>query len=200
MKVISLQKGTLFLPLGFPNEINKEGNTLKYFVRGEGYKKTKSFKVLEGVELPDRWAKLSWLDVCKIYDQYGLEVANVYSECKVAGIISKQTIIGKYQMYKIIKDILPVNFDSDFFDILRCDYLPSCFGLFMFDITGVDKAFSEADKEYDCENCTYQGRENVSMKQYVELKYGSEYVKIIEALIPMAVDRNGNEITKKKAE
>lgn len=43
----------LYLPHCYPFEIKKNGQ-LEYFIYGQGWKKTKAFKIVEGVELPDK--------------------------------------------------------------------------------------------------------------------------------------------------
>lgn len=180
MKLIKTKD--LYLPLNWPVEIKPNG-VLSYFIYGKGYQKAKKFEIVEGIELPERWDNISWLDIAKMYDQYGIEVANVYAECKTAGIISRQFARGYGLTYSIIKDILPQNFDPAFFECLKADYMLSCFGMYLFSITDTDEAFAKIDKEYNPEHCAYKGKFNVSMHKYVELKYGPEYCKIIDRLI-----------------
>ena len=163
------------------SEFDRPSNTLEYFIYGKGHLKTKSFRILPDVELPDRWDNLSWLEICKIHEKYGIEISNEFAECKTAGIISRQTIYGKYSLYQKIKNILPENFDA-FFEILPCDYLLSCFGMYSFDVCRLDQIFSKLDVEYNDVECTYKG-ETISMREYVALKYGADYVKLIDVLI-----------------
>lgn len=184
MKVYEIKRkeGILYVPNSWTTEILKSG-TLKYFIHGEGYLKTKSFRLLPDVELPDRWSKMSWLEICKIHEKYGIEISNEYADCKVAGIISRQTIKGKYSLYQKIKDIIPENFES-FFEILPCDYMLSCFGIYFFDIIALDKILSKLDSDYNDEHATYLGQ-SISMCEYITLKYGSEYTKVIKTLIDL---------------
>lgn len=179
MEVISINKGKTFLLNRWPNVIKKD--QLTYFIYGEGYKKTKSFKVLPDVSLPDRREKLSWLELCKIHDQYGIEVSSVYAECKTAGIIARQTIKGYYAMYSKIKDIIPDNFD-EFFDLLRVDYMLSCFGMYSFDIVRFDSNMDQIDPDYDSVNCKYMDKE-CSISEYIRIKYGDLYCTIIDRLL-----------------
>ena len=174
------KKRDSFLLNCFPQTI--KNGVLTYFIYSKGYLKTKAFNIVNGITLPERYDKLSWLDICKIHEKYGIEVSNNYAECKTAGLVSRQTILGKYKIYSIIKDILPENDDS-FFDLLKCEYFGSCFGLFSFDIIGTDDNLSKNDKEYDNVKCTYKGKENVSMNEYISEKYGFEYNKIIDKLL-----------------
>lgn len=177
MKVISFNKGTKFRLDRFPQEI--KNGTLTYFEHGKGYKKTAHFTILEA-ELPDVWDR-SWLEICKITEKYGMEVGVEYADTKVAGIIAMQMLKGYFSLYEKIKDILPENFDS-FFEILRFDYMLSCFGLYLFDIVALDKKLGEVDPEYLDEEATYRG-EKCSMSEYVCKKYGEDYNKVIERLL-----------------
>lgn len=177
---IKTREGIIYKLVGKFDKPTASG-ILEYFIKGKGWVKTKSFRVLPDAELPDRWDNVSWLEICKIHEKYGIEVSDEFAECKTAGIISRQTIYGKYSIYQKIKNIIPENFDS-FFEILSCDYLMSCFGMYFFDIIALDNALSKADKEYNNVEGTYKG-EKISMNEYVKLKYGAEYVKIIDVLI-----------------
>lgn len=182
---IKTKDGIINIPVSY---LAKESNgTLTYFKRGNGYVKTKSFKVLPDVELPDKWDELSWLEICKIHELYGIEVSNSFAECKVAGIISRQTILGRYAIYSKIKDIIPANFDS-FFELLTCNYLLSCFGMYTFDICTLDTTLAKIDKDYNDTESTYKG-ETISMANYITLKYGAEYSTIIKKLIDTDLDK-----------
>ena len=182
MKLIKINhKGeNLFLPNCYPSEIKKDGK-LEFFIQGQGWQKAKKYEIVEGVELPERWDKnLTWLDVAKLYDQYGLEVANVYADCKTAGIISRQTTVGYGRIYSKIKHLIDDTFDPKFFELLKCDYTMSCFGFFLLDIVELDKKFEQMDVEYNSIAAMYKGKE-CSMSNYVLQKYGQKYVDIIEA-------------------
>lgn len=174
----------LFLPECCPTEIKKD--TLHYFIYGKGYQKTKRFEITD-ITLPDKWSKLSWYDIAILYDKYGIEVANVYAENKTAGIVSRQTAKGYGLLYQAIKDIIPENFNTDFFNCLACDYILSCFGIFILDIVATDNKLASIDNDYNAINCSYitQAGElinKVSMKKYVLKKYGQPYVDIIDRL------------------
>lgn len=180
----------LYLPHCYPFEI-KKNRQLEYFIYGQGWKKTKTYKIVEGVELPEKWAELHPLDIAILFDKYGIEVANIYAERKTAGIDSRQYAKSYGYIYRNIKDILPEDFDRDFFTCLKVMWEPACFGLFVFDICETDNAFGEIDKKYRPMEISYinqkgEDMKSVSMHQYVEMKYGEPYVKIIEALIKTA--------------
>lgn len=170
-----------YLPHCWPCEIKPNGK-LEYFIMGKGWQKTKSFKIVEGVDLPDNRSELSWLEIAVLFDKYGLEVANVYAERKTAGIVSRQTAIGYGKIYAAIKDIVNVDeVDNNFFECLSFDYMSSCFGLFIFDIVATDKKLASKDKDYDHVNATYKG-ERISMRDYVRLKYSRKAVELIDKL------------------
>lgn len=181
VKLVKIKTGEVF-PLTFPNSIEyKDGKKpkLEYFKRGEGYKKTVVFEVLNET-LPNRTNTISWLDIAKLTTKYGIEVGEYLAEGKVAGIIARQSAKGFATIYNKIKDIIPENFDPVFFENMKCDYIMSCFGMFSFDIVAFDKWLTTNDPDYSGDECTYKGKK-CSMRQYIELKYGEDYVKIVEA-------------------
>lgn len=181
MKAVKIKSGEVFL-LRFPQSILKNGK-LEYFVLGQGYKQTKSFEVFESEDLYEYYDKrINELYVAQMYDKYGIEVASEYADCLVAGIIARQTAYGFGIIYQKIKDILPSNFSNDFFKLLKCDYMLSCYGMYVLDIIKLDKMFSNLDAEYDNMACKYKGN-SCSMNEYVKLKFGVEYANIIKALI-----------------
>jgi len=184
MKIVHIknkEKKDLYFPLGFPNEIKKD--TFTYFIYGEGYKKIKKFDVLEE-ELPDRWEKLSWLDICYIVEKYGLIIGTEYADTKVAGIVARQTITGYFNLFKKCKHLLDKNNETDveFFALLKCDYMLSCFGIYTFDVIDFDDRLAKLDPDYNAEECTYKDKKNVSISDYVEMKFGKKYVEIIDSL------------------
>ncbi|MFA5300810.1 MAG: hypothetical protein WC389_21680 [Lutibacter sp.] len=180
MKLIKVKtkEGVLYLLNNWPNTI--KNGSLTYFVYGKGYLKTKSFELTE-IELPERYDKMTWLQLCRIHEQYGIEVSLQYAECKIAGIIARQTILGKFALYEKIRDIIPENFD-EFFDIIPCDYMLSCFGIYVLDIIGLDDKLSKIDPEYNNIELKYKGV-TCSMSEYITMKYGENYRNIVEKLI-----------------
>lgn len=177
-----LKTGDLFLADCYPAEITASG-VLKYFLCGEGWLKTKKYEVIENVNLPDRWVEISWLEIARMYNEYDIEVANVYAENKTAGIVSRQTARAYGHIYKKIQNIIPNNFNEKFFECLKCDYTLSCFGMFLFDIVETENKLAAIDSEYDQFSCTYKNQKNVSLKMYIQMKYGNEYAIIIDRLI-----------------
>jgi len=145
----------------------------------KGWKKTKKFSIVPGVDLPDRWDKsLNWLFVARMFDEYGIEVAERYANCMTAGIVARQTAYGYGMIYRKIKDLVTDDFDPKFFELLRCDYYLSCLGLFTFDIVGLDETFGKMDPEYLPAKSLYKNQK-CSMKEYVLQKFGPLYVEVI---------------------
>jgi len=87
------------------------------FIGGLGWiKPTKKIDVDDVI--PDKWDKtLSWFEIAKLTDKYGLEVGEYLADGKTASIIARQTARSKTFIYNKIKDIIPNinNFNLDFF-------------------------------------------------------------------------------------
>lgn len=164
----------------FPQSV--KNGTLEYCVQGQGYKKTKKFEVIESSDFLERGDKeVTWLYVAKMFDKYGIEVAEEYADCLTAGIVARQFAYGYGTIYQKIKHLLPIDWnDVKFFELLRCDYMMACFGMYSLDIIGLDAELSNMDSEYNATEATYKGVK-VSMKEYVTQKYGKLYADIIEA-------------------
>lgn len=182
MQVIRVRRRqeNVFVPHCFPSKITNNGKTLKYWIRGEGHKKTNSFDILPE-ELPDRWG-LSWLDIMYIHEKYGINVSEVYAGCKVAGIVARQNVYSRYALFQKARHLLNLETDREFFELIKTEYLSSCFGLYMIDIVATDKELSKTDPEYDSENATYRG-ETCPQEEYVRRKFGERYVAIVNAMI-----------------
>lgn len=182
MQAIRIRKrgGNIYVLNRFPQKITNQGKSLTYWIYGEGYKKTASFEILPE-ELPDKWGQ-PWLDIMYIHEKYGNNVSEAYAECKVAGIVARQNLYSRYALFRKAKHLLDSETDRDFFELIRPEYLSSCFGLYMIDIVATDKEFSKADPEYDSENAIYRG-EPCSQEEYIRRKFGRRHVDIIKAMI-----------------
>lgn len=183
MEVIKIRRrsGDVFIPHRFPSDIKNNGKSLKYWIYGEGHKRTNSFEVLDE-KLPDKWDRLPWLDIMYIHEKYGLNVSNEYADAKVAGIVSRQNVLSRYALFAKARHLLDPETDREFFDLIKAEYMLSCFGCYMIDIVATDKEFSKADPEYDSENATYKGKP-CSMDGYVKAKFGERYAAIIDAML-----------------
>jgi hypothetical protein len=176
-----------YFPNKYPNSIKKNGK-IEVFIPGEGYK-TVSGGLVQDIKLPDKWDEsLTWFDIAKYGNKYGINVAEYYAVGKTAGIVARQTAKGYIFMYEKIKDLInEQTFDKSFFNLLRWDYMLSCYGYFMFDILGFDKALVKIDPEYNDLECTYKGKTDYSMNKYITEKYGIEYTDIINRLNEVTV-------------
>lgn len=163
------------------NRSSRNADVLEYFVPGEGWKKTKKFTKVE-TDLPeDRWTQMSWLKLVMIFNEYGIDVADYYARHKTVADSSRRKVRNYAAVYACIEDLIPVDFNEVFFECLKCDGMLSVFGLDVFDIVQTDKSMSEQDPDYNDVLATYKG-EQVSMRQYVLLKYGDVYAQIIDRL------------------
>jgi hypothetical protein len=176
MQIVEVDKE--YYPLSFPQSIR--GETLEYHKRGEGYKKTKKYRVLEDA-IPDRWTPLTWLEIIQIHDKYGLNCSLLHAECKVAGIVAERNVLARYHLFTKAKHLLKPA-DADFFEILPTDSRLAIFGLYSLDVPALDKRLSAADPEYDDLNCTYKGK-TCSLATYILTKYGARRKLIIDAML-----------------
>jgi hypothetical protein len=164
----------------YPNEVNSKGQ-FEYFISGQGYKKTKKFK-LSDVELPEL-KTLSWYEISKIYDQYGYYIALEYAEQKTAGCIAGRYANAYYQLYKRAESILTELPDCiTFFESLPIDYMLSLIGYASIDIIKYDRQLSIADPLYNDNECTYNGLE-CSQNQYIAIKYSQSHADAISLML-----------------
>lgn len=173
--------GDVYVPHRFPSDITNDGKTLKYFIRGEGHKQTKAFEILEE-ELPDKWDRLSWLDIMHIHEKYGINISSIYADTKVPGLVARENVRSRYALFEKARHLLDPEKDRELFELIKPESMLSYFGMYMLDIVATDKALSKADSEYDSENATYRGNP-CSIEDYVRIKFGDRGVEIINALI-----------------
>ena len=162
----------------YPQEIN--GDQLTYFLPGEGYKKTKKFKI-SNVELPDL-TNLYWYEIAQIYDQYGYNIAVEYAEQKTAGCIAGRYTMAYYQIYKRAESILTKLPDAiTFFESLPIDYVMAIFGRGSIDIIKYDRELSIENPAYNSDNCTYNGQK-CSLSEYIAIKYSPLHAEAISKM------------------
>lgn len=180
MNVVKIKRtGEYFLLDSFNNIKN---GILTYFKYGEGYKKTKEFNIINDDELLELFdTNINELYVAKITSKYGVNVGSEYANRLVPGITAIQTANELCYIYEKIKNILPKNFNNDFFKLLKCEYIFSCFGIYELDIIQLDKALSKLDPNYDNEKCTYKNN-LCTMDEYITLKFGEPYSNIVKRL------------------
>lgn len=168
-----------------------EGTTMtyEYFIKGKGWKKTKSWEIIEDNKIPELWES-SWYEVCQIVEKYGWTLGVEYADKCTAGIIAEMTLRGKFAMYLAAKPQWEEAFKKDpkladlFFNTVKCNYKMSTYGYFTFDITGLDETLSKVKEyEYNGADCTYKGKEKVSLYQFISEEFGKEYSEIVTKLI-----------------
>lgn len=181
MKVVKVKrkKEILFFPNTFPQEV--KGQSFEYFIRGEGYKKTKAFEFLNE-EIPERWSSLSWLEIMYIHEKYGRYCSIIYAETKCAGIVALENLLSRYTLFQKAKHLLCRETDAAFFELIKTDGILSWLGMHQIDIIGMDDEFGKRDPEYQPELALYRGKP-CSMDGYIEQKFGKRYAQIINAMM-----------------
>lgn len=159
------------------NKCNLVNDKYEYFVKGKGWKKTKKFEIVK-VEMPE--SKDNLYDIRKIGMKYGKDICMKY-------LITNNMDSWKEHIYHIaVKSDMNKKEAAaflKFWKILNVEIL-HCFGFFnIFDIRALDNLLANKDKEYDNVNCTYKGKENVSMNEYVAEKFGKVYSDMLRKLI-----------------
>lgn len=180
MQIVKIKCGkeSLFFPLTFPHEI--KGQSFVYFINGKGYKKTKSFQILEE-EIPERWSGLSWLEIMYIHEKYGIHCSGQYAETKCAGFVAERNTLARFALFQKAKHLLCRQTDGDFFELVQPDSLLASLGIYMIDMVATDYMFGKKDPEYQPEATLYQGKP-CSMCKYIEQKFGKRYADIIEMM------------------
>lgn len=181
MKVVQIKrkKEILFFPYTFPYEVKDP--FFKYFIWGEGYKKTKVFQILDE-EIPEQWSGLSWLEIMYIHEKYGQYCSILYAETKCAGIVALGNLLSRYALFQKAKHLLCRETDADFFELIETDGILSWMGRYQIDIIAMDDEFGKRDPEYQPELALYRGK-TCSMDGYIEQKFGKRYVQIINAMM-----------------
>jgi hypothetical protein len=178
MKLVKTKRG--YFPLCYPYEL--KSTTLSAFFYGEGWVKIKNAEIVEGVELPERCEKLSFLEIGKLGHKYGGFVANVYMDTLVPTLVAwerTQTEIAKYSAFVAIFG--EEEFSETFYNAVVLDGFMSVIGESLINPSATDKELSEIDPEYDHIACTYKGAK-MSLGSYVLAKYGEKYLQVLNKL------------------
>lgn len=160
--------------------IDNQGR-LKYFMRGKGYRRTTAYKL---IDLPIDEHKKDGLYIGEIANKYGYNIA--VEVCETAFgccLISAEHWVGTF---KLAYDTAVANFtESEIAQISRelVNMLRPMAFLPLPDLCSLDRFMRENDKEYNGENCTYKGKENVSMEAYITEKYGKLTAKLISKML-----------------
>jgi hypothetical protein len=89
IKVVYIRSKKLYLPLKFPQEIFGINDTLRYFIKGEGYRKTRAYDILD-ITIPS--SKDNIIDIADCYNKYkSKEICLEY-------LITNNAIFWKYDM------------------------------------------------------------------------------------------------------
>lgn len=176
---VKRRKEILFLPHTFPHEV--KGQSFEYFISGEGYKKTKAFEILNE-EIPERWSRLSWLEIMYIYEKYGRYCSLIYAETKCAGYVALENLLSRYSLFQKAKHLLCRKTDAAFFELIKTDGILSWLGMYQIDITTMDDELGKRDSEYQPELALYQGKP-CSMDGYIRQKFGERYVRLMNAMM-----------------
>lgn len=173
---IKTKDGIVHVRKDWSTEINKSGQ-LKYFVYGQGYKRTKRFELID-VDLQPKQDALYIGDVAW---NYGDDIASYLCEhafgcCTFSA--QNWTPYFRY-VYKIAKE----NFNEDEFDNISRDVVNNFRSFFgILDTPFLDKALSRLDSDYDYDECSYKGKK-VSMSEYVQEKYGEPTKHLIDLML-----------------
>lgn len=172
-------KGT-FYPVGFPQEIKTDGR-LEYFLRGEGYKKTKVF-TLETLSLPNTLDDAR--DIKQAYDKYGAIVAKTLitnaAEAWQCGVLSLAINHTDWLAnLQSLNTLLNIDNPCELFKLCGFGIL---FGFPNFSPVELDKYLRSQNLDFEPIECTYKGK-TISTRDYVNMKYGIEAVALIEKLI-----------------
>jgi len=172
---IKTKDGIVYVRKDWSTEIRKNGQ-LEYFKYGQGYKRAKRFELID----VDLQPKKDALYIGEVASTYGNDIASYLCEhafgcCQLSA--QNWTPFFRY-VYKIAKE----NFNEEEFDKISRDVVNNFRGFFgILDTTFLDEALSKLDSDYNCNECTYKGK-NVSLAEYIEEKYGEPTVKLIELL------------------
>lgn len=173
MKTVVRFKDNIVVPV-YPDSIDTTKKRAERFVYGEGTKTKPYVEILENV--PTSHYDITKLELAKLVEQYGYEYGRAIT-CD-----NWQDVKAYSHMYKLCKDVLtPEN--EGLFELFKWDRRLLYFSIFVFDIVEFDKALGKADTEYNPAKCTYKNMQDVSMRDYVQIKYGDSGVKLVESVI-----------------
>ncbi len=73
-------------------------------------------------------------------------------------------------------------------------------GQYCLDIIVFEKYLAGKDSDYNADNCTYKDAENISLNNFIEMKYGKEAVAMIDYLLKGNFDKSFNTFIKERDE
>ena len=153
----------------------KDG-TLTFFKKGEGYKKTKHFKLIDADIEPRKDA----LYIGKVAHEYGNGVAaqlceDAFDCCRMSA--DEWTTLFEYAYTQAVEHgINPSDVALEVANNIR-----TFFG--SINLPFLEAKLAEIDHEFKPRRCEWGNRTNVSTKQYITEKYGKTSADFIEMLI-----------------
>lgn len=182
MKIVKIKrkKEILYFPLSYPHEI--VGQSFKYFITGEGYKKTKVFEILDE-ELPDnRNNTLSWLEIMYIHEKYGLSCSIIYAKSKCPACVATENTLYRYELFQKAKHLINRETDAEFFDMVQINCMLAKLDMYVIDLVSTDDELGKKDAKYKPKQALYHGKP-CSINEYIKQKFGERYARIVDAML-----------------
>ena len=154
-----------------------ESGYLEYFIYGQGYKRTKRFELID----VDLQPKQDALYIGEVAWNYGNDIASYLCEHAFGCCTFSAQNWTPY--FKHVYKVASNYFTKEVLDSISRDVVNNIRHTFgMLDVIFLDEALSRMDSDYDCNECTYKGK-NVSMAEYVQEKYGEPTMQLINLLL-----------------
>jgi hypothetical protein len=137
VKAVYIRSRKLFLPFKFPQSIFGINDTLRYFIKGEGYKKTLAYDIVD-IEIPT--TKDVFQDIKETSQKYGRAICMEY-------LITNNAVYWKENLYlaamlttlsRTSQETLQNGFKTKN-PLLFFEWFGLCSGLAICDIVGVDE-------------------------------------------------------------
>ena len=175
MELYKIRNGKTYIPKNEWSNTIKNGK-LKYFVKGLGYRTTKVFEVIDVDVEPKKDA----LYIGKVAKEYGHAVATPLCEeafgcCKDSAekwVVTFQTAYETAVENGIDPSQVAVEVANNIRGFFGC-----------LDVIFLESRLAGLDNEFEPSKCRYKGKENVSTKEYIEMKYGKPTALLIEKLL-----------------
>jgi len=158
----------LYFPCKFPQEVFGINDTLRYFIYGEGYKKTRAYDIVE-IEIPT--TKDNIQDIRETYNKYGKQICMEY-------LITNNSIYWKRDMLSTAINTTMTSKDANYlvetFKLFSWSALFTCFGLVLPNVVGLDNHMIK-NFGYDIK------ASGMSLREFIIDKFGQEaHDKLVE--------------------
>lgn len=175
MELYKIKNGEAYIPKNEWSNTIKNGK-LKYFVKGLGYRTTKQFEVIN----VDIEPKKDALYIGKVAKEYGHAVATPLCEeafgcCQMSA--ENWVVTFQYAYETAIEN----NIDPSQVAVEVVNNFRGFFGCL--DVIFLESRLAGLDNEFEPSKCRYKGKENVSTKEYIEMKYGKPTALLIEKML-----------------